>query len=325
MTAYLVRRVLLFIPLLLGITLVTFGVMQLAPGGPADAIMDMNAKVSPEARQRLEKLYGMDKPWPVRYANWLFYLSRLDFGRSFKDERPVLDKILERLPATLLLNVCSLLLILAAAIPIGVASALRPGAWFDRLMTAAVFVGFSTPTFWLALLLMIAFGLRLGVLPISGLHALNHDEMGFLARQWDTARHLVLPVFVSAFTGLAGLSRYVRNGMLEVVRQDYIRTARAKGLPEGKIIFKHALRNVLIPVITILGLSLPDLIGGGFIFETIFAYPGMGRLGFEALMARDANMIMGIGTLTAVLTLLGNFLADVCYRWADPRIREGGL
>lgn len=325
MTAYLVRRVLLLFPLLLGITFLTFGVMQLAPGGPAGALMDMNVKMSPEARERIEKLQGLDKPWLSRYGNWLLYLARLDFGRSNKDDRPVLEKILERLPATLLLNACSLLLILLVAVPLGVASALRPGSWFDRSVTALVFVGFSIPTFWMALLLMIAFGLHWAVLPISGLHSLDHEEMGFFSRHWDTIRHLALPVFVSAFTGLAGLSRYVRNGMLEVVRQDYVRTARAKGLPERTVVFKHALRNVLIPVITILGLSLPDLIGGGFIFETIFAYPGMGRLGFEALMSRDTNMIMGIGTLTAVLTLLGNFLADVCYRLADPRIREGSL
>jgi peptide/nickel transport system permease protein len=191
----------------------------------------------------------------------------------------------------------------------------------DKGLTVFVFAGYSVPTFWLALLLMIVFGIGLGWLPISGLHSLNYDELSRMGRWKDVARHLVLPVFVSAFTGLAGLSRYVRNEMLEVVHQDYIRAARARGLSERRVIFKHALRNALIPVVTILGLSLPDLIGGGFIFETIFAYPGMGRLGYEAVLARDYPVIMGVGVIAAALTLLGNLLADLAYAWVDPRVR----
>jgi len=168
---------------------------------------------------------------------------------------------------------------------------------------------------------MILFGIKLGLLPISGLRSLNWDDLSFLGRTWDIVKHLILPVFISGFTGLAGLSRYSRASMLEVIHQDYIRTARAKGLPEKQVIFKHALRNALIPVVTILGLSLPDLIGGSFIFETIFSYPGMGRLGYEAIMARDYPVVMGVGTIAAFLTLLGNFLADITYAYVDPRIR----
>ncbi len=323
MISYLLRRVLLFIPLLLGITLITFGVMHLAPGKPTDAMTDMNVKVSSEMKQRLVKLYGLDKPWYVQYGRWLSRVARFDFGTSFKDDVPVWGKIRSRLGNSLLLNAVTLFLILLAAIPLGVLSAVERNTWLDRVVSLLVFIGFSVPTFWVALVLMIVFGLHLGWLPISGLHSLDYDEMGAAARLWDLMKHLALPVLISAFTGLAGLSRYVRNGLLDVIRQDYIRTARAKGLPESRVIFKHALRNVLIPVITILGLSLPDLIGGSFIFETIFAYPGMGRLGFDAIMSRDYPVIMGVGTLAALLTLLGNFLADVAYRWADPRIREG--
>ena len=321
MISYIFRRLILTIPLLLGITIITFLVMHLAPGKPTDMVSEMQVKVGAEARERLKVLYGLDKPWYVQYFNWLKRLARLDFGKSFKDDRPVIKKILERLPATLLLNISSLILIFSFALPIGVYSAIKQNSFFDKGMTVFVFLGFSMPTFWLALLLMTLFGIKLGLLPISGLRSLNWEDLSFLGKTWDIVKHLILPVFVSGFTGLAGLSRYSRASMLEVIRQDYIRTARAKGLPEKQIIFKHALRNVLIPVVTILGLSLPALIGGSFIFETIFSYPGIGRLGYEAIMARDYPVVMGIGTTVAFLTLLGNFIADITYAYVDPRIR----
>lgn len=321
MTTYILRRLLYILPVLFGITLITFGIMQLTPGKPSDVLTDMNVKMSAEAKERLVKLYGLDKPWYVQYAQWLSRIMRLDFGESFRDNRPVLERIAERLPATLLLNVLSLLVIFALALPIGILSAVKQNSWFDKGMTIFVFLGFSVPTFWLALLMMIVFGLTLGWLPISGLHSLNYEDLSFWGKIWDTTRHLLLPVGIMAFTGLAGLSRYSRNSMLEVIRQDYIRTARAKGLPESKVIFKHALRNALLPIVTLLGLMLPDLIGGSFIFETIFAYPGMGRLGYDAIMARDYPVIMGVGTIAALLTLLGNFLSDILYAWVDPRVR----
>ncbi len=324
MIAYLLKRALVLVPLLLGITLVTFGVMQLAPGRPTDTLTDLNVKATAESREKLVKLYGLDKPWHVQYGLWLKRLARLDFGRSFRDDRPVLTKIAERLPATLLLNFTSLLIIFLLAVPIGVLSAVKQNSLFDRSMTVLVFVGFSVPTFWLALLAMIAFGLKLGWLPISGLRSLNFDELTVWGQAWDVAKHLALPSLVAGFTGLAGLSRYMRNGLLEVIRQDYVRTARAKGLPESRVIFKHAVRNALLPVVTLLGLYLPELIGGSFIFETIFAYPGMGRLGYDAIMARDYPVVMGVGTIAAVLTLAGNFLADAAYAYVDPRIRYQG-
>jgi len=321
MVSYILRRLVLTLPLLIGITLITFLVMHLAPGKPTDLVTEMQVKVGAEAKERLKILYGLDKPWYIQYFNWLNRLSRLDFGKSFKDDRPVVKKVAERLPATLLLNICSLILIFSFALPVGIYSAIKQNSLLDKGMTLSVFIGFSMPTFWLALLLMILFGIKLGWLPISGLRSLDWTELSTLNKIWDIIKHLILPVFVSAFTGLAGLSRYSRASMLEVIHQDYIRTARAKGLPEKQVIFKHALRNALIPVVTILGLSLPDLIGGSFIFETIFAYPGMGRLGYEAIMARDYPVVMGVGTIAAFLTLLGNFLADIIYAYVDPRIR----
>jgi peptide/nickel transport system permease protein len=215
----------------------------------------------------------------------------------------------------------SLLIIIAVAVPIGVLSAVHQDSLFDKITAVVVFIGFAVPTFWLALLLMIFFGIHLGWLPISGLRSLNYEYMSTWTQFVDLAKHLVLPVLVSAFGGLAGLSRYMRANMLEVIRQDYIMTARAKGLSERVVIYKHALRNALLPVITILGLSVPGLIGGSVIFETIFAIPGMGQLFYMSVMARDYPTVMGILLIGAILTLLGNLIADVSYAVADPRIR----
>lgn len=321
MLEYIARRLLFMIPLLLGITIITFVVIHLSPGGPADMLTGLSPKVSAEAKARLHSLYGLDKPLHVQYWLWLSRIVRFDFGESFKDGRLVIIKILERLPATLLLNVLSLLLIFFIALPIGILSAVRQDSFFDKGMTIFVFLGFSVPAFWLALLLMLLFGVVLGWLPISGIHSVNFPYFSFWGKFWDIIKHLILPVFISAFGGLAYLSRYSRTSMLEVLRQDYIRTARAKGLPEKKVIYRHALRNALVPIVTLLGLSLPALIGGGFIFETIFAWPGMGRLGYQAIMARDYPVIMGVGIIAALLTLLGNLIADITYAFIDPRIR----
>jgi peptide/nickel transport system permease protein len=233
----------------------------------------------------------------------------------------VWDKIKERLPITILISVLALALILVVAIPIGISSATHQYSLYDKITTVVVFIGFAIPTFWFALLLMMFFGVYLDLLPISGIKSIGHEGLSLPGRVWDTARHLILPVTLSAFTGLAGLSRYMRSNMLEVIRQDYITTARAKGLPERTVIYKHALRNALLPIITILGLSVPSLIGGSVIFENIFSIPGMGQLFYGAVMMRDYPVVMGILTIGAVLTLMGNLLADVGYSLADPRIR----
>jgi peptide/nickel transport system permease protein len=321
MFIYVIKRTLLMVPILFGITLLSFGVMRLAPGGPAEAQMEFSSRASAEARERLRKLYGADQPFYKQYATWLKKFVTLDFGTAFADGRKVKDKILERLPITLTINLLSLGLVLLIAIPIGIMSATRQYSLLDRFTTIFVFVGFSTPSFWLALLLIFAFGVQWGLFPISGLHSLDTTGLTGWGRLMDEARHVILPVFVSAFGGLAGFSRYVRNNMLEVMRQDYIRTARAKGLSEGKVIYKHALRNALMPVITILGLSLPGIIGGSVIMETVFGIPGMGQLLYQSVFSRDYNLAMGILVPAAFLTMLGNFLADIAYAYTDPRVR----
>lgn len=321
MLGYISRRLLQMLPLLLGITIISFVVIHLAPGEPTDLVTDLQPRVSAQAAERLRSLYGLDKPLHIQYLDWIGRLFRLDLGRSFLDNRLVSLKIIERLPITIIINVLSLLLIIIVALPIGIISAVRQHSLFDKTSTVFVFIGFAMPTFWLALLLMILFGIRLGWLPVSGLRSLAVAALPFWPRALDMARHLVLPVFVSAFGGLAGFSRYMRSNMLEVIGQDYIRTARAKGLTERAVIYKHALRNALLPIVTILGLSVPGLIGGSVIFESIFAIPGMGRLFYESVMARDYPVIMGGLVIGAVLTLLGNLIADIVYAYVDPRIR----
>ncbi|HET9489177.1 MAG TPA: ABC transporter permease [Methylomirabilota bacterium] len=323
---YAVRRFVLAVPLLVGITFISFMVIHLAPGDPLEMQMgELNPESTAQAKQMLRELYGLDKPLPVQYWHWLGRLARLDFGRSFMpDGRPVLDKISERLPVTLLLNLIEMLIILVLAVPIGILSATRQYSLFDKITTVFVFVGFATPDFWLALLLMILFGVQLGWLPISGLRSLNWEYLGFWSQQWDFLSHLILPIVVATFGGLAGFSRYMRQSMLEVVRQDYIQSARAKGLSERVVIGKHALRNAMLPIVTILGLSLPGLIGGSVIVESVFAIPGMGQLMVQSVFQRDYPVIMANLVIVSVLTLLANLVADLSYGLVDPRIRLAG-
>jgi peptide/nickel transport system permease protein len=325
MALFALRRLLLSIPLLIGITFVSYVVIGQAPGGPLDFLTPEDPNASPEGKERLIKEFGLDKPIHVQYWQWLKRAVRLDFGRSFlPDGRPVSAKIAERLPVTLFLNLIELAIIVGLAVPIGVLSATRQYSLYDKITTIFVFVGFATPDFWLALLLMILFGVQLGWLPISGLRSLNWEYLSFWRQQWDFFAHLVLPIVVATFGGLAGFSRYMRQSMLEVVRQDYVQTARAKGLSERAVISKHALRNALLPVVTILALALPGLIGGSVIIESIFAIPGMGQLMVQSVFSRDYPVVMGNLVIVASLTLVANLVADITYALVDPRIRFGG-
>jgi len=323
---YTVKRLLMMAPALLGITLLSFAVIHLAPGEPIDRMTDLNPNLTLESKQRLRALYGLDKPLSEQYLAWLGRFARLDFGRSFApDRRPVMEKIAERLPVTLALNLASLALILLVSVPVGIWCAVRAGGLFDRIVTVLLFLGFAAPPFWLALLGMRYFGVELGVLPVSGLTSLNYDDLAPGAKLLDLARHLVLPLAVSTIGGFAGLSRYMRSNMLEVIRQDYLTTARAKGLSERQVILRHGLKNALLPVITILGLSVPGLIGGSVIIESSFAIPGLGQLFYMAVMGRDYPLVMAALVMGAVLTLAGNLLADLGYAWADPRLRDSAF
>ena len=319
-----VRKFCWFLIVFLGITLVSFTVIHLAPGSPTDLETTMNPLADDAARQRLEAFYGLDKPLHVQYFDWLSRIATLDFGNSMSsDSRPVLEKISEALPVTIWLNVASLALTLLLAIPLGVLAAKYKNRVFDKISTVFVFIGFAMPGYWLALLLMLYFSIELQWFPLSGLTSFTYDSMTPFGKAKDIAWHLAIPLFISVFGSLAGLSRYMRSSILEVLRQDFILAARAKGLPERLVLFRHALGNALLPVITILGLSIPGLIGGSVIIESIFALPGMGQLFYKAVMARDYSLIMGNLVLGAWLTLIGNLLADLAYGLADPRIRTG--
>ncbi|HEC97382.1 MAG TPA: ABC transporter permease [Nitrospirae bacterium] len=323
MLFYLSKRITEIFVTLIGITLLSFFIIHLAPGKPTDVLTDLNPKITPEARARLEKYYGLDKPIIIQYLLWAKRVVKLDFGDSFStDSRPVWEKIKERVPVTVSINLLSMLLIFMIAIPVGISSATHQYSLYDKVTTVGVFLGFAMPAFWLGILLMMLFGVYLHWLPISGLKSMNYETLSAGGKVLDLAKHLALPVFVSALGGIAGISRYMRSSMLEVIRQDYIVTARAKGLPESKVIYRHALRNALLPIITLLGLSVPGLIGGSVIFEQIFSIPGMGQLFWMSVMQRDYPLIMGLLTIGAILTLIGNMLADLCYAVVDPRIRR---
>lgn len=324
------------IPLLIGISLISFFIMHLAPGDITSNESAFNPKASEESRQKLREMYNLDKPVIVQYGLWLKRLATLDFGKSFAShQKPVFwqttDKdgnvtkglIQEALPITLMINLLGLAITLILAIPLGIIAARKYQGWQDRSITLFNFVGFSIPGFWLSLLLMYWLGVINNWFPISGLHSLNYDSLDTWGKIKDSLSHLFLPVVIPSITGLAGITLFVKNGMLDVLHQDYITTARAKGLNEHKVIYTHALRNALLPLITIIGLSIPGLIGGSVIAETIFAIPGMGKLFYDAVLMRDFPVVMGILTIGSALTLLGNLLADLMYAWADPRVRRG--
>ncbi len=321
MKDYILQRLKHFIPLLIGISLVSFLVMRLAPGDPTSLFINPN--VSPEDMARIKANFGLDKPLIIQYFFWLKNALLLNFGNSYSSGQPVISEIALRLPATLLLMLSSYVLTLLICIPLGVISAVRKNSWVDHAITFFSFAGMAIPSFWLALVLVLFFSINLNWLPAIGMSNPLLKDPSFLVRAGDVFLHMLLPLLTMTILSLAGLTRYQRSTMLEVLNQDYIRTARAKGLPERIVIFKHALRNALLPIITIVGLSLPEVFGGAFVIETIFAWPGMGRLGVMAIFQRDYPMIMGIIMLSAFLIILANLLADVAYALADPRIRYG--
>ena len=336
MLKYIIKRVLWMIPMLIGISLISFFIMHLAPGDITNNEASFNPKASEESRQKLRELYNLDKPIIVQYGLWLKRMVQLDFGHSFAShQKPVFLGVTDEdgnytegmieaaLPITLMINLLGLAITLTLAIPLGILAARKYQQWQDKSITLFNFIGFSIPGFWLSLLLMYWLGVVNNWLPISGLHSLNYDNLDTWGKLTDSISHLIMPVIIPSITGLAGITLFVKNGMLDVLNQDYITTARAKGLSEHKVVYTHALRNALLPLITIIGLSIPGLIGGSVISETIFAIPGMGKLFYEAVLMRDFPVVMGVLTIGSALTLLGNLLADVAYAWADPRVRRG--
>ncbi|TAM62504.1 ABC transporter permease [bacterium] len=315
MGTYVIRRLLLSIPLVFGITIVIFFLAHHLPGGPLAMYLN-TASVTPEQLQHLTVQLGLDKPVYVQYVEWLGKAVRGDFGNSFGDGRPVLAVIGDRIPATLELMGFSFALSVALAFAFGILSALRRDSLFDYVVTVLSYAGMSMPIFWLGILVIMLFGAQLHWLPTAGM-ATAGQPFSIV----DNLRHLILPMFVLAAFTLAQESRYVRASMLEVIGQDYIRTARAKGLSEGEVVLKHALRNALIPVVTVLTLDAAYLLSGALVTETVFAWPGMGRLFYDSLREGNYPVVVGIAVLVSILVILLNILADVLYAVLDPRIK----
>lgn len=328
---HVVKRALQAIPLLIGIATILFIVMHLAPGDPIEMYVQRHREtyatgrpLDPKVEQLIRHKYGLDRSLPVQYLIWLRNLAHCDFGESFQYHRPVLSLIAERLPYTLQLTALALLLGAMFGIAIGVLSAVRQYSVLDKTVTLSSLIVYSIPEFWLAVMLILLFAVTLRWLPISQTRSLDYLLLSTLARFADRLWHLVLPVSVLALGSAAGTARYLRNELLGVLHEDYVIAARARGLPESRVVLRHALRNALMPIVTIYGLELPFLVGGAAVVEKIFAWPGMGALAVDAVGARDYPVIMATSMIAAVLVIAGNLLADVMYAVVDPRVSFDG-
>lgn len=315
MNRYLLRRGVQLGPQLLILFVLSFALVHLTPG--ATGGVDLQS-ASGQNLERMRERLGLDRPLYIQFADWLWGAVRLDFGTSFIDGQPVRDKILDRLPATALLTGSALLVSVILAVPLGVLSSLYRNSPFDYGLTVFAFFGVSIPAFWAGIVVIIAFSVTFRWFPVQGMQSVGQQTD---SPALDILHHLVLPATVLGLEGMAALTRLVRSSMTDVLVEDYVRTARAKGLAERLVVFRHALKNALLPLVTLIGLRLPTLIGGAIVIETVFAWPGIGRLGWEAVLQRDYPVVMGLVVFTGLLTILGNLLADIAYAAIDPRIK----
>ena len=306
------RRLLHAVPLLAVVSLAGFAIVQLMPGGPLEIYLS-NPNVRPEDIERLRRSLGLDQPWPEQYARWLAGLVRGEWGYSFSDGRPVVERFAERLPATLELVLCSVLMAAAAALPAGVLSAWHRGGWLDRIVGGLAMAGVSLPVFWCGLVLQMVFAIGLGWLPSAGRSSLGGGDL------LDRAQHLVLPASVLAFVQAAAWSRYLRSSMVGVLGEPYIAAGRARGVPARRLVWRHALRNAAMPALTVLLLDAAMLVSGAVVTESVFAWPGIGSLFTEALARRDYPVLMAFLMLTSAAVVALNFVADVCAVAVDPR------
>jgi peptide/nickel transport system permease protein len=324
MFAFLARRIAIGLLTLLLITFVVYALIRFMPGTPltADpAMMDPSKQLSPAEIERLNRLYGLDKPWYVAYFVWLANVVQLDLGKSIsQNNAPVAKLIAERMPATMLLSVTSLILTYLLSIPIGLWATVHSGTLRERSVSSALYMLYSLPAFVAALFLQLMLAVKLEWLPLFGMTSDNFESLSLWGKTWDLFLHALMPIVCFTYGSLAYYSRFIRANMQEVIRQDYIRTARAKGVSRRRVIWHHAFRNTLIPLVTLIGLTLPHLLSGAVILEQIFTWPGMGRLYFEAIGRRDYDTIMGLTLMFSILTLLGQLLADVLYAVVDPRV-----
>lgn len=318
MRQYILRRMVSMIPVLLGVTIAIFFLFKMAPGDPTNTVLDphMTAQKRMEMRAKL----GLNDPLPVQYAKWLGKAVQGDLGYSIKFQEPVVNVIGQFLWPTFLLSLIVLIAQYLLAIPLGVITATKQYSAGDKIATVLSSLGISLPSFFLALFLIWLFAIKLKWFPVSGMTTAGAKITGW-KHIVDVAKHMVLPALTLTLLSTAGLMRYVRSSMLEVVRQDYVRTARAKGLSEGKVIYKHALRNALLPIVTFIGFALPSLFTGALITETLFSWPGVGPVQYQAIGNRDYPLLMGFSLFLSILTMIGNLLSDVLYALVDPRIR----
>lgn len=325
MAAYLVRRLAYAVLTFFGITIATFALIHSVPGDPISFFIGRAgvASIPHDVVAEIKREYHLDQPLPVQYLYWLRGAVVLDFGRSIVDRRPVRDRILEKIPNTLQLNGIAFFLAAAIGIPIGLWSATRSGRATERASAVFFFLLYSLPSFWVALLLMQFFSVRLGVLPLFGMSSDDYHELSTAGRVADRMRHLALPVLTMTYAQLAIFARFSKSALTEVIRQDFITTARAKGAGEGIVLWHHALRNALIPLITLLGLTIPYLISGSVIVEQIFQWNGIGLLYYDSILSRDYPTVMGLTVATALVTLFAAVFADILYAFADPRVRLG--
>lgn len=314
MLAYLFRRLIHGLVVLFVVVTVTFVMIQLAPGGPA---VLLDPELDPATAELLRHRLGLDQPIYIQYINWLSSAARLDFGDSFSLSAPVVDLVLDRLPATLVLTGAAMLWSICVAIPLGIIAAKRRGKVSDHAATVVGVAGISVPSFWLGIMLILAFSVTLGVLPSAGMVSPGDFD------PIDFGSHLLMPMLVLGFSSMAMLSRYTRSSLLGVLRQDYIRTAYAKGLPDSDVMLGHALRNALVPVLTVVGILVPRLVGGSIVVETVFSWPGVASLSVSAAFQRDYPIIMGVTVLIALVVVISNLVVDVLYAYVDPRIRLG--
>jgi len=324
MITYIIRRLGIAVLTLWLVTFIVYGLVRNIPGTPltADqAMMDPGKQLSAKSIEQLERLYGLDKPWYVGYWDWLSKVVRFDLGTSIpKNNKPVTTLIAERAPPTLLLSVTSLVLTYMLSIPLGIWSTAKSGAASERTASTLLYALYSMPSFVAALYLQLLFYVYLDWLPLFGMKSDNYESLSLFGKAWDIGCHSVLPITCFTYGSLAYYSRFIRANMQEVIRQDYIRTARSKGVGPAQVLWRHAFRNTLIPLVTLLGLTLPSLLSGAVILEQIFVWPGMGRLFFESIGTRDYETIMGLTLMFSILVLAGQLIADLLYAVVDPRV-----
>ncbi|MAQ64900.1 peptide permease [bacterium] len=322
MIRYISQRLLALLPMLLGVTFIAFIIMKAAPGDPVGMFMDPSVNL--EDIDRIRSNLGFDKPILIQYLMWLKNVLMGNFGYSLISGKPALQAILERLPATLLLSVSSLCLILLITFPLGILCGYKKDTPIDDGITVFSFLGLSMPSFWLGLMLILLFSYQLDLFPTSGfMNPLLYGEP-FYKKAGNILYHMCLPLLTIMIGGIAGLTRYNRFGIIKILGQDYITAARARGVSESRILFKHAFKNILLPIITLLGLDLPGLISGSYIIEFIFSWPGMGQLAIQSVFQRDYPILMAVILLSSILIIIGTLIADICYAYIDPRITKKG-